>query len=266
MHDHPFDHAIALERIDADRYAGRTSDAYWNSISPFGGVTVATILNALQLHPKRLGDPLALTVNFAGAIQKGEFEVRVRPVRTGRTVQHWSFELLQAGEADALITGSAVFAPARATWSDTEARMPEVPPPQGIATAPQPPHIPFLQRYAMRYVDGNPLQACDDSTTCCWLSDLPLRKLDFPSLAALCDALIPRLFVRQGASSPVATVTLSVNFHVDGNELAAQTGCHTFTRARANAFQRGFYDQDALLWSESGRLLASTHQVVWYRK
>jgi hypothetical protein len=56
MPDHPFDQAIALTRIDDDLYAGRTSEDYWNSISPYGGITVATLLNAILLHPRRLGD------------------------------------------------------------------------------------------------------------------------------------------------------------------------------------------------------------------
>lgn len=266
MSDHPFDQAIALARIDDDSYAGRTADAYWNSISPYGGITVATVLNALLLHPKRLGDPLAMTVNFAGAIQKGDFVVRVRAARTGRSTQHWTFELLQGESAEPMITGTAVFATARETWSDTESQMPEVPTPEALPIAPAALHIPFLQRYAMRYVDGNPLAGGPSSLTRCWMSDVPPRRLDFPSLAAFCDSFIPRLFVRMGAPRPVATVTLSINFHVDAAALAAEQGTSTFTQARANAFNRGYYDQEALLWSESGRLLATTQQLVWYRE
>jgi hypothetical protein len=34
---------------------------------------------------------------------------------------------------------------------------------------------------------------------------------------------------------------------------------------RAQAFRNGFFDQTALLWSEGGHLLASSHQVVYYK-
>lgn len=266
MPDHLFDQAIALARIDDDSYAGSTSEAYWNSISPYGGITVATVLNALLLHPRRLGDPLAMTVNFAGAIQKGDFIVRVHAARTGRSTQHWTFELLQQDQAEPLITGTAVFATARETWSDTESKMPPAPAPESVARAPAPLNIPFLQRYDMRYVDCNPLAGGPSSLTRCWVTDVPQRKLDFPSLAAFCDSFIPRLFVRMGAPRQVATVTLSINFHIDGAGLDAEQGRSTFTQTRANAFNRGYYDQEALLWSESGKLLASTHQLVWYRE
>ncbi|HVL75917.1 MAG TPA: thioesterase family protein [Noviherbaspirillum sp.] len=266
MPAHPFDEAIALTRIDDDCFAGHTSEAYWNSISPYGGITVAAVLNALLLHPRRLGDPLAMTINFAGAIKKGPFSIRVHPARTGRSTQHWLIELRQDGDAEPLITGTAVFATARETWSDIEAAMPPVPQAADLAAAPALRTIPFLERYAMRYVDCNPFAGGESSLTQCWLSDVPLRKIDFPSLAAFCDSFIPRLFVRKGAPRPVATVTLGINFHVDGPALEAEQGMHVFTRARANAFNRGYYDQEALVWSESGKLLATTQQMVWYRE
>src|SRR6478735_2487743 len=117
--DHPFDQALALTRIDADRYAGHTSEHYWNAISPFGGTTVATLLQAILTHPQRLGDPLAMTVNFAGPIRKGELTVRVHAVRTGRSTQHWQMEIRQEGDAEPALTGTAVFAVRRDTWSDT---------------------------------------------------------------------------------------------------------------------------------------------------
>lgn len=263
--DHPFDQAISLTAVDDDTYAGQVSEPYWNSISPYGGITVATVLNALLLHPRRLGDPLALTVNFAGAIRKAPFSIRVRAARTGRSTQHWQMELHQDGDPQPLLTGTAVFAVARDTWADTEAVMPACPPPEAVQRAQPPLVIPFLQRYDMRYVDCTPFAANAHSTTQCWLADVPPRRLDFPSLAAFCDSFIPRLFVRMGAPRQVSTVTLGINFHVGAASLAEESSPFVFTRTRANAFNRGFYDQEALLWSASGALLATTQQVVWYR-
>jgi acyl-CoA thioesterase len=261
---HPFDQAIALTQED-DVFRGKTSEHYWNAISPFGGTTVATVLNAILNHPLRLGDPLAMTINFAGPIKQGDFMIRVHPARTGRSTQHWQMELRQTGDAEPLITGTAVFAVRRNTWSDTESTLPNVAPPEGIARFPSPSKVPFLDRYDMRYVDCDPLNNEASSTTQCWISDVPLRPLDFPSIAAHCDTFIPRLFVRKGAARPISTVTLSINFHVDGATLAQEESPYTFGKSKANAFNGGFYDQEALLWSRQGRLLATTHQVVWFK-
>lgn len=263
---HPFDQAIALTRTEDDLYLGHTSTHYWNAISPFGGTTVATLLQAILVHPKRLGDPLAMTVNFAGPIRQGAFTARVHPVRTGRSTQHWQMEIRQEGEAEPVITGSAVFAVPRETWSDTESRLPPVAGPEGLSRYVAPNANPFLQMYDIRYVDCNPFAGGEDSTTQCWIGDVPPRKPDFPAVAAYCDAFIPRLFVRKGAPRPVSTVTLSINFHVDGETLARQQGSFVLGRAKANAFNRGFYDQEGQLWSQEGTLLATTHQLVWFRE
>jgi hypothetical protein len=39
MNPHPFDTAIALRHEPPRRWHGRTSEDYWNMVSPFGGVT-----------------------------------------------------------------------------------------------------------------------------------------------------------------------------------------------------------------------------------
>lgn len=264
--DHPFDSAIALRHSGDGLYAGHTSEHYWNAISPFGGTTVATLLQALLTHPQRLGDPLALTVNFAGPIRQGEFTIRVHVARTGRSTQHWQMEIRQAGDEQPAATGTAVFALRRDTWSDTEARLPAAAGPYALPRYDPPAKVPFLQRYDIRYADCDPLAGGDDSTTQCWISDVPPRPLDFPAIAAYCDTFVPRLFVRKGAARPISTVTLSINFHVDGGALARRRGCRAFGQARANAFNGGYYDQEGKLWAEDGTLLATTHQLVWFRE
>lgn len=263
--NHPFDQAIALTREDGDVFSGRTSEHYWNAISPFGGTTVATLLQAILMHPERLGDPLAMTANFAGPIRKGGFTVRATPARTGRSTQHWQLEIRQAGDPAPVITGTAVFAVRRETWSDTENKLPEVTGPEGLKSYTSPSRVPFLSMYDIRYVDCDPLNGGANSATQCWISDVPPRSLDFPAIAAYCDSFIPRLFVRKGAPTPIATVTLSINFHIDGDTLSRQQGLSAFGKAKANAFNGGFYDQEAQLWSQDGMLLATTHQLVWFR-
>lgn len=265
MTTHPFDQAIALDPQGDDVFSGHTSTHYWNAISPFGGTTVATLLQAILSHPQRLGDPLAMTVNFAGPIQKGAFTVRAHAVRTSRSTQHWLMEIRQDGEAEPVITGTAVFAVRRDAWSDTESTMPDAAAPEGLPRYTSPANVPFVEMYDVRYVDCNPLAGGADSATQCWISDVPPRRLDFASIAAHCDTFIPRLFVRKGGPTPIATVSLTINFHVDGAALDKLEDHHTFARAKANAFNGGYYDQEGQVWSRNGILLATTHQMVWYR-
>ena len=96
---HPFDQAIALELQPDGHWLGHTSPAYANMVGPYGGITAAQMLNAVLLHPQRLGDPLALTVNYAAGVADGPFVLQARPARTNRSTQHWVIELLQDGPA-----------------------------------------------------------------------------------------------------------------------------------------------------------------------
>lgn len=261
---HPFDQAIALEEQATGQYAGHTSEAYWNAISPFGGATAATLLESALHHPQRLGDPLALTVNFAGPVQKGSLTVHATPVRTSRSTQHWHMQLLQEGDAAPAATASAVFAVRRPGWRDTESDMPSLPPAEETVRMTPPPEIPFLSRYALRYPAQQSFQPGDTSRSACWIEDVPPRPLDHRSLVAYCDVFMPRIFLRRGRV-PIATVTLSINFHIDAAALLETPVLRALGVARANVFHDGYHDQEAQIWTPEGRLLATTHQMVWHR-
>src|SRR6185369_13570553 len=108
MSQHPFDTAVALSPQGEGAWQGRTSPAYANMIWPYGGITAAQALNAVLQHPQRLGEPIAFTVNFAAALEDGEFTAHATPARTNRSTQHWTVELRQQGQA--MVTATAVTA------------------------------------------------------------------------------------------------------------------------------------------------------------
>ena len=64
-------------------------------VGPFGGVTAAAIVRAIESHPDRIGEPVALTVNYLAPVNDGPFDVVVRVARTNRTNQHWTAEVRQ---------------------------------------------------------------------------------------------------------------------------------------------------------------------------
>ena len=266
---HSFDTAIALTNLGADRFGGATSPAYANMVGPFGGTTGAVLLQSALQHPARLGHPIALTVNFASALADGEFEIEARAVRTNRSTQHWIMELHQNGEVAA--TATAVFAQRRETWSAPEAVAPEVPPADALAPPNRAGRPPWVGCYDMRFVEGGLPDAFDgqeraDSKTAFWVRDEPPRPLDFASLAALCDSFFPRIFIRRRRPTPIGTVSLTTYFHADEAMLAAQGERPVLGTARALNFRNGYFDQSAEVWNSERQLLASTHQIVYFRE
>jgi hypothetical protein len=62
--------------------------------------------------------------------------------------------------------------------------------------------------------------------------DEPPRALDFCSLAALCDAFFPRIFVTRASWVPFGTVSFTVHFHCNAATLPAIGAHHLLANAR----------------------------------
>ena len=270
---HSFDQALVLESTAPGLFRGHTSPAYWNMVGPFGGITAATALRAILLHPDRLGDPLSLTVNYAGALSTGPFTVQATPVRTNRSTQHWTVSIVQTdaqGEQVVTTTATAVTAVRRETWSLADVAMPTVPGPEGLDAYPPAPGIEWFGRYDLRPVTGAlPRQwngQGDSSLTQVWMRDSPPRPLDFCALAALADVFFPRVWLRRAVHVPAGTVSITVYFHASAAQLEATGTGHVLGQARAQEFRNGFFDQTVQLWSESGTMLATSHQIVYYKE
>jgi acyl-CoA thioesterase len=264
---HRMDQAVALESLSNDRWQGQTSARYANMIGPFGGTTGATLLNAVLSHDELLGEPVSLTVNFTAPVADGHFEVVARPVRTNRNSQHWWVEMVQDEKVVAFAT--AVTARRRETWESTELPFPQVPQASDLEGFAREGRPSWTRNYDMRFVDGELLgtpNPDEPSLSRVWVRDEPARPLDFVSLSALCDAFFPRIFIRRPKLVPIGTVSLTTYFHADQQQLNEAGSDHVFGSARSNHFGKGFFDQSAEVWSRSGTLLATTHQVVYFKE
>ncbi|MDQ2629105.1 MAG: thioesterase family protein [Actinomycetota bacterium] len=266
MSPHPFDRAVQLEAVDAATYRGATEPQWANMVGPFGGITAAVLLRAVESHPDRIGDPLALTINYTAPIADGEFDIALRAARTNRSNQHWILELRQGDEVKT--TATAVFGLHRDTWADTEALPPKATAPEDLPRSDFIEFIVWAKRYDMRFTEGPVPQEgvhSDSSTTTLWVRDAEQRPLDFAALAAVSDIFYPRVFLRRGGFIPAGTISLTTYFHADQAQVEAVGGDFVLGSARANGFSRGYFDQSAHLWSRDGVLLTSSHQLVYFK-
>lgn len=267
---HPFDQAIQLQPLGDGAYQAATSADYANMVGPFGGITSAVLLNAALQHPDKLGQPVALTVNFVAPIADGTYTVMTRVARTNRSTQHWVIEARQDSGVVALAT--AVFATRRTTWSAAEAQAPhDLPPPEQLKRMSPGNRPPWVRFYDMRFTEGDVFSGFDgqehpDSRSCQWLRDDPPRPLDFPALVSISDCFFPRIFLRRRRVTPIGTVSMTTYFHADEAALAAQADRYLIGTARGLKFHNGFFDQSGEMWSHDGHLLASTHQTVYFKE
>jgi len=279
MSTHVFDEAVRLHPLaDDGRQRGHTHPGYQNMVGPYGGITAAVLMQAVLNHPRLLGEPIAITVNFAGPVAEGPFIVDAQPVRTNNTTQHWVVTQTPA-EADGLpragppsTTATVVTAARRRTWSASDAPLPEGPGPAACAPSDRGAQAgapAWLSRYEMRPITGALPVAWDEQEaeplTRMWVRDTPPRPLDFASLTALADTFFPLVWLRRARRTAVGTVSMSVYFHADTPQLAASGTQYLLAQARGQAFRHGFFDHSGQLWNEQGMLLATTHQIVYYK-
>lgn len=265
---HAFDQAVALESVGTDTFCGRSPEAYANMVGPYGGIIAATLLNAVLQHDERQGDPISMTVNFAGPVTDGDYQVVASARRTNRSTQHWFIELSQQGVVAA--TATVLLAVRRDTWGDTEVSMPHVPPFESIDRLDVGRYLTWVKNYDFRVVQGHfdpggAIEDTGDSLTRLWVKDLPRRPLDYLSLMAISDCFFPRIFVRKQQRMPVGTVSLTTYFHADRDSLARQGDRPLLAEAHAQRYSQGYFDHTGKLWGEDGELLATTHQMVYFK-
>jgi acyl-CoA thioesterase len=267
---HLFDEATRVTAGDS-RWTGHTSDDYWAFVGPFGGITAATLLRAIIEHPQCLGDPLSLTVNFCAPIAKGPFDLDVRLIKANRSTQHWSVELTEdGGEAAAFAT--AVFAVRRSSWSHQPAKIPETTPFGQTRSYPKSNlAMSWVRQYDFRFAqgepafDGAPYAEPASAFSKMWIGDIKPRRIDAPSLMSMSDAFFGRIFHVRGELVPFGTVSITTYFHVDAEDLAAENITHLLAIADARTFHKSYGDQNGELWSPSGRLLATTQQIAYFK-
>jgi acyl-CoA thioesterase len=263
-----FDEATRVVAGDS-RWLGRTSPDYWAFVGPFGGATAATILRALIDHPERAGDPLALTVNYCAVIAEGPFDLDVRLVRANRSSQHWCVELSQGG-ADVATLATAVFAERRPSWAHQAAPFPQAAPFEGIV-----PYgavgAPWVKQYDFRFIEGSldspgAAKATPASAySKLWIGDRKPRQIDMLSLTSMSDAFFGRIFHARREMMPFGTVSLTTYFHTSADDLANEDITRVLAVADAKIFHKSYGDQSGELWSPSGRLLATTTQIAYFK-
>lgn len=269
MSAHVLDEAIALVPAGEHRWHGRTHPEYANFIGPFGGVTAAQMIQAVMLHPGRVGEPVAFTVNFSAAVADGDFLVEARPVRSNRSTQHWIVQMMQDGQT--VTTATLITAIRRETWSMVEAAMPQVPLPSDVQRERASGKVRWLRHYDRRFLEGDIPhewngQDSGRSRTRFWMRDAPDRPLDFASLTAMADNFFPRIWLRRAAQVALGTVTMTVYFHADSGVLKSTGTGYVLAQAQGQGFRHGYLDQAGLLWNEAGGLLASTTQLMYFKE
>ncbi len=261
---HALDKSLCLECVEADVYEGRTDETYWNLIGPYGGWIASIMLKAVLQDVADGFEPVAMTVDFVKAPPEGRIVIRRWCDRAGRTTAFWRVAL-ESDDGMLCARALVTLAPHRETLDFSDHRMPEVPEATSVErfnTTMLP--IRWARVYETRIVKGRMGEENPDTHSLVWVRDADGRPLDHLSLMAIADSPFPRLFLATGRPSNISTITMTTYLHASSAELAEIGNEPILVDACGERAGGGFYDQHSKFFAANGRLIATSHQMVWY--
>jgi acyl-CoA thioesterase len=263
---HRFDTDTAVWPISEGRFETRIDPGWWVVAGPNGGYIAAILLRALDLaqaDPART--PRSLTIHYTAPPRAGPATLETRIERMGRSLTTVSVRLLQDASLCAL--GLAAFSTPRSGPEFSEARMPEVRPPEQCPPGEK--RIEIHRRYEQRWAIGAPpFSGGDRALAGGWIRFAEPRPLDALALAAFADAFPPALFSRLRDSElmgGVPTIDLSVHFRSPLPAADARPDDFVLAVFRSSLARDGFVGEDGEIWSRDGRLLAQSRQLALLR-
>jgi hypothetical protein len=263
-----------LTRFNEFTWRSPTDPSYGTFLGAFGGWTCAAgVMAATELVDSNCGaerELLALTINFIGPVRDGFLVIEPRIVANTKSTTHvvvnsWNETQLEKSKELPAATMSLVFAKRRSGDQIEMIKAPKVMPPEAVVPARfANEKVTWPAQYDQRVVLGTPFKLNADMRSLTWTRNIDLEDLTYARLAAIADASVPRIFFYYPKVSPISTVTMTVQFHCNAAELQAVGNDFLLVEAYSQVARHGHFDQVVRVFSRSGRLLATSTQLVWF--
>jgi acyl-CoA thioesterase len=257
-----FARATAVTALGAGAWRA-TCDPGWSAgRGPNGGYLAAILLRAIVAElddPAR--EPRSLTCHYLRPPHDGELRIDVSVERSGRTVSSLTARMSQDGRL--CVIAIAALAAELVGALDYAPAPPVVPAPEELEPAPPIPDLPMTEQFEVRAALGaRPFSSADEAITGGWLRFADPQPLDATGLAMYADAWMPSPFPRLARLVPAPTLDLTVHFRAPGAAAALAPDEPVLAIFSSSASADGFFEEDGLLWSRDGVLLAHSRQLA----
>lgn len=258
-----FDDDTALAQVRHGEYEGHIRDGWWVGRGPHGGYVAAIVLRAMEMtldDPRR--HPRSFTIHYLEPPAAAPCRVAVTVERSGRTLTTLSARLTQAGRTCAIAL--AAFALPKASFSFSDAVMPEVPPPEQAPLLRRLEQGPaFAERFDYRWGIGDPpFSGSRYARVGGWIRLAEPRVADDLLVATYTDAWMPCIFpvLREPLAAP--TMDLTIHFRTDLPLPNARPEDYILAVFESHLAGNGAFEEDGMLWSRDGVLLAQSRQLA----
>jgi hypothetical protein len=230
----------------------------------WGGYAIGLCIRVLEAEPDAAGEALSLTLTYAAGLPSGLLDIRTRRIRQGGSVGVWEVELLAAGSDQVGVHAIVTMARRPVTPRFAFARMPQAPDPESLPAAPN-----SSQHYGgaaleRRSLDTFPPQPTGESRTLVWVRS-KTGPMDKARLGMSTDNSAPRAMYALGPAVRTTTLTLTVYLHATPEDLAEVGEDFILIECEGRVGAAGACDERSSYWSRTGKLLATSEQLAWYR-
>jgi acyl-CoA thioesterase len=264
--DTAFDDATVVEPLGGGAYAAEMNADWSAPNGPNGGYLAAVVLRAMgHAVADALRAPRSLTLHYLRPPAPGPAVVEVAVERAGRSLTSLSARMTQDGRLCVLALGAfSLDFPSVADYAEPA---PAAPPPADVApVAPHPLAPPIAHRFEIRPALGNrPFSGSDEAVTGGWLRLREPRPADALALALYTDAWLPAPWARLEAPNPAPTIDLTIHFRHRLPIADADPAQPVLARFHSSTSAEGFAEEDGMLWSADGTLLAQSRQLALLR-
>ncbi|HWF76531.1 MAG TPA: thioesterase family protein [Caulobacteraceae bacterium] len=234
----------------------------------WGGYAIGLAIRVLEAEPEAIGEALSLTLTYITAVPAGPLDVRTRRIRQGGSVGVWEVELLPAGSDQVGVHAIVTLARRPATPPFAFAVMPDAPDPDSLPAPPPPAEA--MRHYGAssferRTMEGFPPTPGTDSRSLAWVRSR-CGPFDKALLGMVTDNSAPRAMYALGPTIRTTTLTLTAYLHATSAELAAIGDDFILVECEGRVGGGGASDERSSYWSRSGKLLATSEQLAWYRE
>jgi hypothetical protein len=265
--------ALTLRALAEGEWRGLADPRYEAGTGMFGGWTAAILLRSVVDDPRAQGSASALTVHYLKRIPPGsELTIRTRPLGGGRSIGFFGAELSLSGDDrgsspeeddEPAAIGTILLAQRRPSDVFTEFVMPDVPGPDALPE--QHPPGSFGERTLIRPAIGEAIFDQPSTRSVTWVRESSGRAVDQLQLAYLADAYAPRILFKSSTMRPSSTITMSVYFHAGVDELRELGDDYVLSEINGTRAEQSIIGSQARLWSRTGKLLATTEQLSWFK-
>ena len=250
-------------RLDDGRFAWAVPDGWQQGRGAFGGLTLATLVRAIEAVAGSPDRPLrTLTAELCGPTLPGEASIQVEMLREGNGVSTLTARLDQQDGVKSHVV--AVLGRARGTdpgWNHVTP--PSMPDWRGVTLLPaQLPMVPpFARHYAYGPTGPFPYAGQEEALSEGWLRPLdPGPARDAALLVSLADAWWPSAFSRFTGPRAMATISFMIELVSPWEGLEPEAPI--FHRGRTVVSTEGYTVEFRELWGEDGRLLSLNQQMI----